>query len=168
MADENPIAWFREQLKLVGTTKDPFVKTGVPTVGNMYLFVYDPKHKATLPFYDMYPLAIPINYTNDGFLGLNLHYLPPGGRSALLGALISIQNNDKYNDSIKLNISYDLLKGASSKFSGFEQCVKRYIFGHVMSSYHYVQPSDWNKIVGMPLQRWKVNSNPKLAGSPPY
>ena len=30
-------------------------------LGNMYMFIYDPKHKETLPYYDRFPLIFPIN-----------------------------------------------------------------------------------------------------------
>ena len=46
-------------------------------VGQMFLFAYDAKHKDTLPYYDRYPLIFPFKKVNDGFLGINMHYLPP-------------------------------------------------------------------------------------------
>ena len=53
-------------------------------LGNMYLFAYDPKHKETLPYYDRFPLIFPINKAKGGFLGINLHYLPPPFRAKLM------------------------------------------------------------------------------------
>jgi hypothetical protein len=161
--------WFGQQVKDI--TKNPnnlFKRNSFPKIGNMYLFVYDPKLKATLPFYDAYPLVIPIEYYSDGFLGLNLHYLPPMGRAALLDALTALANNNKYDETTKLNISYKMLKSYSIRFSGYQNCVKRYLFGYVRSSFHYVNPADWNKVVLMPLQKWVVNSDKRYADSPPY
>ena len=43
-------------------------------IGRMYFYFYDPKTKDTLPYYDKFPLVIPIERYPDGFLGLNLHY----------------------------------------------------------------------------------------------
>ena len=40
------------------------------------MFVYDPKTKAKLPFYDTFPLVLPIDTFRGGFIGLNFHYLP--------------------------------------------------------------------------------------------
>jgi hypothetical protein len=136
--------------------------------GSMYMFAYEAKHKDTLPFFDVYPLVFPIEFYADGFLGINLHYLPPGARASLLNALMTISNNNKYDDTTKLNISYDLLRSASRRFSGFQNCVKHYLFGHVRSSFQYVHPSDWSKAVTLPLQKWKINTNKRYAGSPPY
>jgi hypothetical protein len=166
-------AWFADSVKNINkdVKTDPnkvFTKNAQPQIGRMYLFVYDAKHKETLPFFDIYPLVFPIEFYHDGFLGINLHYLPPGARAALLNALMTISNNDKYDDSTKLSISYDLLRASSRKFSGFQNCVKRYLFGHVRSSFQYVHPSDWSKAVTLPLQKWSVNTNKRYAGSPPY
>ena len=40
------------------------------------MFFYDPKFKKTLPYYDTFPLVLPLETYNDGFLGINMHYLP--------------------------------------------------------------------------------------------
>jgi len=144
-----------------------FKKTSLPEIGKLYLFNYDPKYKETLPFYDMYPLVIPIDYSSTSFLGLNLHYLPPLARSALLDRLMAISNNDKYDEKTKLSVSYDILK-YSAKNTNFKICVKRYLYGHARSSFYEINPLDWKKVVVMPLQQWRVNMNKKYAGSPPY
>lgn len=147
-----------------------FNKLSGPAVGKMFMFFYDAKHKDTLPFFDMFPLVFPIEFYNDGFLGLNLHYLPPVARANLMDALYTTSNNTKYNNSMKLMISYQILKNASNKFSGYEQCIKRYLFGHVRSSFHYVNPDDWDKALLLPMQKWHINPNKYYSNkaSPPY
>lgn len=168
------IDWFRDSVSNIQKKQqrsDPnkiFKTVSSPQIGSMYLFVYDPKYKLILPFYDMHPLVIPIEMYVDGFLGLNLHYLPPLARIQLLKALDDTKNNDKYNETTKLSISYGLLKTYSNQFKGHEQCIKRYLFSHVRSSFHIVNPTDWEKAAMLPLQRWSVNTNKKYAGSPPY
>ena len=52
-------------------------------VGRMYFYHYDPKYKDTLPVWDKFPLVIPMEMYDDGFLGLNIHYLDPYSRLAL-------------------------------------------------------------------------------------
>lgn len=160
--------WVKQNIQKLRNPLRIFDKTGMPTIGEMYMFSYDPKYKETLPFYDMYPLVIPIEMYADGFLGLNLHYLPPLARANLLSSLKKVANNDKYNDTTKLNISYRMLRNYSSQFAGFENCVKRYLYAHVRSTFHQVSASEWDKAVLLPLQRWKINSNKKYAGRPPY
>jgi hypothetical protein len=162
--------WYKNKITDV-VKKDPsklFKKYASPQVGKMYIYVYDPKHKNTLPFYDMFPLVIPVQPYPDGFLGINLHYLPPGARVQLLNALINIAGNDREEDTVKFNLSYDLLRKYANQFPGAKACVKRYLFEHVRSSFHYIEPTDWEKVVSMPLQKWSVNPDKKYAGSPPY
>ena len=99
---KNSIAWFKDNIsKLMNNRsmrnikrsdlmKDTDYLTTRIEMGKMYLFNYDPKHKQTLPYYDTYPLTIPIERYNDGFLGLNLHYLPPKIRLTLLERLLEL------------------------------------------------------------------------------
>lgn len=157
--------WLKDKIRKLGQL---FSKSGAPTIGGMFLFVYDPKYKDTLPYYDMYPLVIPIEFYANGFLGINLHYLPPAARASLMGKLKKVSSDDKYNDKTKLNISYEVLTLYARQFSGVENCIKRYLFSHVRSPFHKVSPEDWDKTVMLPLQKWKVNSNKKYAGTPPY
>ena len=163
-------AWYREQaLNINKVDRNKIMNTAAPfklfedisgrSIGKMYMFFYDAKHKDTLPFFDKFPLVFIINFYNDGFLGLNLHYLPPGARARLMDALYDTANNSKFNSTTKLMISYDILKTAATKFQGFENCVKRYLFGHIRSKFQYVNPADWDKALLLPLQKWHINPN---------
>ena len=160
--------WLVEQLKNLGKPQRYFNKNAVPTVGRMFLYTYIAKHKDTLPYYDMYPLVIPIEFYGDGFLGINFHYLPPMARAALLNSLTVLADNDKYNDNTKLTISYQILRSYSSKLASYENCLKRYLFNCVASSFQEIDSKDWNKVVLLPLQRWKVNPNRKYSAPLPY
>ena len=64
-------------------------RTGL--VGTMQMFFYDPKHKETLPYYDLFPLIVVIGPAEGGFYGLNLHYLPPILRAKMLDALMRMR-----------------------------------------------------------------------------
>ena len=140
-------------------------KTSI-SIGQMFLFSYDAKLKQTLPFFDMYPLVFPLEFYSDGFLGLNLHYLPPLARAYLLNMLKKIEDDNKYTDKQKLNISYKILKAGGSRFPGYQQCIKRYLYNHVKSSFHLVESNNWDKVVLLPLHQWYVNPRAKIA--PPY
>ena len=39
------------------------------------MFFYDAKTQDKLPYWDYFPLCIPIKKYKNGFMGLNLHYL---------------------------------------------------------------------------------------------
>jgi len=167
---KNAQTWFQQQVKETTDPYKTFKNTETFGLGKLFLFIYDPKHKATLPFYDMYPLVFPLDMKPDGFLGLNLHYLPPAARGSLMNALYTTSNNDKYNESTKLLISYDILRQSATKFAGFQNCVKQYLLGYVRSGFHYVNPKDWDKALLLPTQKWVVNPNIKYSSkaSPPY
>lgn len=161
-------SWLKDKIQSLRNKFRVFNQSATPTVGHMYLFTYDPKYKDVLPYYDMYPLVIPIEFYSNGFLGINLHYLPPSGRASLMDKLKKVASDNKYNEKTKLNISYEILKLYSKQFVGVENCIKRYLYSHVRSQFHQVTAQDWDKAVMLPLQRWKVNPNKRYARSPPY
>lgn len=121
-------------------------------VGRMFIYKYDPKYKDTLPVWDMYPLVIPMDIYSDGFLGLNLHYLDPYNRLALLDRLHDFINNDKYNNTTRFNLAYNLLS-KSRRYKLIEPCIKRYLFSHIMSSIIYIEPDNWETAIFLPVQK---------------
>jgi hypothetical protein len=126
-------------------------------IGKMFMFFYDPKHKATLPYYDIFPLIFPIEFYDDGFLGINLHYLPPILRAKLMDALYNTVSNRKYDETTKLTISYQILNSAS-RYRYFKPCVKRYLYSHVGSNYLNVIPRMWDAALMLPSSRFKKKS----------
>ena len=121
-------------------------------IGRMYMYRYDPKYKDVLPVYDKFPLVIPMEMYSDGFLGLNLHYLDPYSRLSLLDRLIDFANNDKYNDTTKFNLSYDLLS-RSRRYKMIEPCIKRYLLSHIRSSLIYIEPNSWETAIFLPTAK---------------
>ncbi len=121
-------------------------------IGRMYIFAYDAKFKETLPVWDKFPLVIPMETYDDGFLGLNLHYLDPMSRLVLLDKLNDFINNDKYDNTTKFNLSYSLLS-SSRRYNIIEPCIKRYLFQHVVSSMIYIEPDNWETAIFLPVQK---------------
>lgn len=157
--------WFRTKALSVRTVRDnsitnttmPFRRLqslSVNSIGKMYMFVYDPKHKDTLPFYDTFPLIFPIAFYGDSFLGINLHYLSPVLRAKLMDALYQTINNKKYDNTTKLRLSYQVLASAS-KFKWFEPCVHKYLFSHVGSQFIYIAPDEWDFALMLPTERFQ-------------
>ena len=103
--------WYRNQVRNLGSGVSGLQLIRNETLtnrirpGEMYLFMYDPKHKDTLPYYDRFPLVIPIESYPDGFLGLNLHYIHPKQRLILLDKLSETATNDKFDSKTKLTRS---------------------------------------------------------------
>lgn len=127
-------------------------------IGKMYFFFYDPKHKDKLPIYDKFPLVFPIERYPDGFLGLNLHYLSPNEREALLNRLTDYRTNNKYNETTKLRLSYDLLASTKSLNSLMRPCVKRYLFTQVRSNFIEITANEWSNAINLPVQMFVTKS----------
>lgn len=130
-------------------------------IGNMYLFAYDPKHKDTLPYYDRFPLIFPINKAKGGFLGINMHYLPPILRAKLMDQLYTILNNKNFDETTKLQASYKILAGAS-KFREFKPTIKHYLNEHVRTKPAYINPSEWDIALFLPTQKFVGASATKV------
>jgi hypothetical protein len=132
-------------------------KLGVAAVGRMMMYSYDPKWKAKLPYYDTFPLIILVGFTEDGWTGLNLHYLPPLVRVRIIEELSDILNSTKINETKKIQLSYNMLLSATS-YDVVKQCFKRYLASHVRSKFFFVDPQDWKKAVMLPTERFQKKS----------
>ena len=120
-------------------------------IGKMYFFFYDPKTKDSLPYYDRFPLVIPIERYSDGFLGLNLHYISPKQRIILLDKLSVFLNNDNYDETTKFRLRYHTLKNASRIFEG-TPCIKRYLYKHVDSRFLEIPAEEWDIAALIPYE----------------
>lgn len=124
-----------------------------PTPGKMLMYQYDAKHKDTLPYWDKFPVMLPLELYKDSMLGINLHYLPPIHRVRLMDALYETLNNDKYDKTTKMKASYRILN-ASSKFAYFKPCIKKYLFSHVKSQLIEIPIEEWDYVTFLPLARF--------------
>lgn len=121
--------------------------------GNMYMYLYDPKFKDTLPFYDRFPLLFPFRVKSDRFWGINLHYIDLRARAMLMDALYEITNNKRYDETTRLKLSYKLLN-ESARFKYFKPCVKQYLKSHVESKFLYVNPEYWDQALFLPSEKF--------------
>jgi hypothetical protein len=137
-----------------------FSRFGPEDIGSMIMFFYDAKLKDKLPYWDQFPLVYPIEMYDDGFLGINLHYLPPVLRAKLMDALYTVKTGPR-SKLEKLKISYDILASAS-KFSLFRPCIKRYLKSHVRSRFFYVEPREWDMALMLPTQRFVGATDAKV------
>lgn len=133
----------------------------IKNIGQMFMFFYDPKMKDILPYYDIFPLIFLVDFQQDGFLGINLHYLPTYYRAQLMNGLYNITSDNKYDDNTKLKISYRLLKG-SSQLSNFSPCLKRYLWSNVQGQFLNVQPLNWDTALMLPTERFKKATKAKV------
>ena len=140
---------------------DPDRLTSRPLIGQMYMMTYDAKHKATLPYYDRFPLIFPYKKVKGGFMGINMHYLPLNLRADLMDALYETSTNKRYDESTRLKINYNILDGAS-KFRNFKPCVKHYLTSQLRSRFLYIYPSEWDIALFLPTERFQGASKGKV------
>jgi hypothetical protein len=148
--------WLRAKIKTLNPSRQALLndskrlKSGA-IIGRMYFFYYDPKTKDKLPYYDRFPLVLPIEQYQDGFLGLNLHYLHPKQRIILLDKLSEYANNNKYDTTTKLRLTYDVLRRSSS-ISEHVPCIKRYLFSNVESRFLEIAANEWDIAALLPME----------------
>ena len=142
--------------KEIMTDRNIGIRTGKPIIGKMYLFQYSAKWKDILPYWDMWPLIFPFDYAKDGFYGINLHYLAPNHRTALMIRLIKAQGGGgNMNENFKLKLSYDII----TKYKPAIPCIKRYLFSHVQGKGLYgISGEDWSYAAALPLQKFQKES----------
>jgi hypothetical protein len=161
---EESRAWLLSKVKNLNVSKQNLMGENSrlkdnTIVGKMYFYFYDPKTKENLPFYDKFPLVIPIEEHRDGFIGLNLHYLNLKRRIVLLDKLSEFANNSKYDETTKLRLSYSLLK-SSSKIYEMKACIKKYLFTNVKSKFLQINADEWDIAALLPVENFqKTNKN---------
>lgn len=129
----------------------------VPLVGRLYMFLYNPKTKDELPYYDRFPLVFPFRRVTGGFYGLNLHYLSPKYRAILMDQLYNLLNNTKFDETTRLRFTYQLLD-SSSKYRWFRPCVKHYLKSQMQSQLIYIEPTEWNLALFVPSEQFRKDN----------
>lgn len=112
-----------------------------PTFNKLHFFRYDPKLKATLPYYDTFPLVMPIQSAKGGFLGINFHYLPVPARMKLLEAL----------DKKKFRGDYSSLKNLKY----IKPTIKHYLRSQFVSGFLDLDEDDYAPAIFMPVAQWR-------------
>jgi len=157
------IAWFKEQAnklkqlrpeKIIRSKESrPNQKVNIWRPGELYLFQYDAANKDTLPYYDRFPLVMLMDEYEDGFMGLNFHYLPPMLRAILMDRMYRFLNNDDFDSTTRLLLSYRKLKAMAGR-PLYKPCIKRYLNSQVKSRFVKVHPAEWDLVLMLPLDRF--------------
>ena len=163
--------WFRSIVnrtrgKFSGETPQKILNRQESTVastllGKMYFYSYNPKWKDELPWYDTFPLVFPIERYKDGFLGLNFHYLAPKDRAILMDQLKGFANNKAFDETTKLKLTYNMLKGFS-KYKRARPTVHRYLTSKVNSKFVLVNADEWEVALFLPVERFKKATKKKV------
>lgn len=159
--------WYRDQVRQLGNNvsgvqllrNEKLSSVIIP--GQMYLFMYDPKLKKTLPYYDITPLVLPFRKLPDGFLGINLHYLPYLTRFKLLGELNRLVIDKTVNDQTRMQLSWQILN-SSSRYLSATACVKHYLNDHLRSRFLKIDYRDWITASMLPVENFKKSTKEKV------
>ena len=123
---------------------------GIPSKGRLNFFFYDPKYKQVLPLYDRFPLVLPLETIPGGFMGLNFHYIRPVQRVSLLNNLQRFATGGM-KPSTRIDATYDGIKGVRIT----KNMIKKYLYGHVRSSFLRVDFDEAALAVMLPVQQFR-------------
>ena len=151
--------WYRDKIKEFGKPGAmDLIRDGKrnnnPFYGRLNMFFYDPKFKKTLPYYDTFPLVLPLENYPDGFLGINFHYLPMNLRIQLLDRVVDFSNNTKFDESTRLDVDYSKLKSINL----IKPALKRYLAGRVKTQFRRIDADEFTVAVLLPVARFKKAS----------
>jgi hypothetical protein len=144
--------WYRKQVNAMTTPgARSLINKGKATLrpkyGVMNLFGYDAKHKATLPYYDKFPLIFPIEPAKGGFIGINFHYLPFGARVAFLKQLSQYATDDNFNNNTRY-----MLDWVNNPY--FRKTTKRYLNSQVRTSFLNIPANEMAVAIFLPVARF--------------
>jgi len=175
-AETKLVDWYKEQirnLKVYGYSSglasdfmsSDMTRSNRPMDGSLNLFLYSPKYEKKLPYYDRFPLVIPIKRFNStsrgkkksgaGFIGMNFHYLPYLLRFKLLMDLLPKGITDRSIE--KLFVRYPEVKDIDLA----KPVIKRYLLDRVQSNYRYFNLEDYMTMMMAPIENFA--KKPKVA-----
>ena len=151
--------WYKDKIKEFGKPGAmDLIRDGKqstkPHYGLLNMFFYDPKGRNTLPYYDTFPLVLPLEEYPDGFLGINFHYLPMGLRLKLLDRVVDFSNNTKFDKTTVIMAEYRRFKNIPE----LKPTIKRYLAGRVKTRYRRVDADEFTVAALLPIARWKKAS----------
>ena len=155
--------WFRDKIKEFGQPGAlDLIRDGkqkrTPFFGRLNMFFYDPKLKTKLPYYDTFPLVLPLERYSDGFLGINFHYLPINLRIKLLDRMVDFSNNTEFDESTTLDVDYTGVKGIRL----VKPTLKRYLSGRVKTNFRRIDADEFTVATLLPVQRFKKASDQEV------
>ena len=141
----------REGIKTQKVTKRP-------NFGMMNLFYYRPKGAEKLPYYDIFPLVIPLGRRlNDGFIGINFHYLSVPQRWLLLERISMFQTPSELDAFDSEESGGDVMALFWPKIKrkrGVKPIVRRYLNKYVQSYFLKIELSEMLIALTLPVERF--------------
>lgn len=171
----NSVQWFQSEIKILNRASyQPKALMGettrmtiYPVPGRMYIYKYEAVTGEQLPYWDAFPIIFYIDkFSKNGhnyWTGINLHYLPPPMRLKLLANLYDLANNDKFDATTRLKLTYDILMRLSkAKNLGADFAYKLYRNDGLKSSYLEIPSSSWPMTALLPIEDFQKASKQKV------
>ena len=160
---ERSISWFRKKIREFGApTSRELVREGkrsrTPFRGKLNMFFYSPKHKDTLPYYDRFPLVLPLERYSGGFMGINMHYLPIPLRTRLLDKLYEFSSNDKFDETTRLTATYNRVRNIPL----VKPTLHKYLYNFVESPFRRIDADEFIVAALLPVHTFKKATDRKV------
>lgn len=133
--------------------------------GRMFAFMYSPRTRARLEYFDFTPLIITLGIHNENVLGINLHYLDVELRIALLEKLLRLTQAN-FGESMPpkgvgyFRTDYPMLK--SIKYVSGLPCVRSYDPRRMIGNPVLIPSNEWGNAVALPFENFVNASNGKI------
>ena len=164
--EEQSVQWFRDKAQEVENVDSAkIIRNNAQSTekriraGHLYLYRYNPKYKKELPYYDRYPVVFPFKKMQEGFLGLNLHYLPHKFRAVLMDALYDFVAGR--GDTTRVRVNEKILENTFS-LRFYKPCIKHYLLDYVETRFLHVDYTEWDIALFLPLQRFMKASEARI------
>ena len=129
-----------------------------PSAGRLNMFFYEPKTRARLPYYDVFPLVFPLEPIRGGFLGMNFHYLPPLLRMRLLERMQAKATDKDFDSNTKFDVTYSDVK----RLSIVKPTIKKYLYSYVQTGFLRINADEAATAIFLPVQRFKKASEVRV------
>ena len=165
---ELSMRWYRQKIQdlLPRPMVRPMIREGFqegkvtrrPNFGMMNLFYYRPKTAEKLPYYDIFPLVIPMGRRlNDGFVGINFHYLSVPQRWLLLERLSMFQmpsELDAFDTEEGMGDVMALFWPKIRRKRGVKPIVRRYLTKYIKSYFLKIELSEMLIALSLPVEKF--------------
>jgi hypothetical protein len=143
---EKSLTWYRGKVKSLmdNVTKNKLMRGklfSTPQPNGLNFFRYNPKLASILPYYDVFPLVLPIQSARGGFLGINFHYLPIPLRMKLFETL---EKRDFQGD-------YRALKNVRE----IKPTIKHYLRSQMASKFLRLDEEEFAPAIFLPVQDFR-------------
>ena len=143
---EKSLTWYRGKVKSLmdNVTKNKLMRGklfATPQPNGLNFFRYNPKLASILPYYDVFPLVLPIQSAKGGFLGINFHYLPIPLRMKLFETL---EKKDFQGD-------YRALKNVRE----IKPTIKHYLRSQMASKFLRLDEEEYAPAIFLPVQDFR-------------